>query len=237
MDKKPEVGSLERAEMAFRLYLDLMKETDRACALMAAEYCSAKLSDVLSAAFVDDKKVVKKILGDDPYAPLGTFSSRIDLAYLVGLVSKTAHRELHLIRKIRNRFAHEYAPLTFEDPRIANWCRELDGHNIFGRPKRSRANFLRNLMGLLAILSCAARDAQHVEPVEDVKIRELPTSEERRLVSEKIAELAKYLDELQASGVPEKAMDGHRLDASRQLRTFVGSLSKKPKRSSTTNDI
>jgi DNA-binding MltR family transcriptional regulator len=234
MDKKPEVGSLERAGMAFRLYQDLSKETDRACALMAAEYCSAKLSDVLSAVFVDDKKVVEKILGDDQYAPLGTFS---DLAYLMGLVSNTAHRELHLIRKIRNRFAHEYAPLTFEDPEIADWCRELYGHNTFERPKEPRANFLRNLMGVLAVLSCAVRDAQHLEPVADVKYRELLTPEEHGLVAEKVAELAKYLDEIQASGVPEEAMDEHRMDAGRQLRAFIGSLRKKPKLSSTSTEI
>ena len=184
MDKKPELASLQRAELALRLYQDLSKETDRACALMAAEYCSAKLGDVLSAAFIDDKKVVEKILGADPYAPLGTFSARIDLAYLMGLVSRSARRELHLIRKIRNRFAHEYTPLTLNDPEIANWCRELDAHNIFERPKDSRKIFLRNLMGLLAILSCAERDTEHPEPVEDVDSRELPTPEERRLVAE-----------------------------------------------------
>jgi hypothetical protein len=204
---------------------------------MAAEYCSAKLSDVLSAAFVDDKKEVGKILGDTPNAPLGAFSARIDLAYLMGLVSKRAHRELHLIRKIRNEFAHAYVRLTFEDPKIANWCRELDGHNVFERPKEPRKNFLRNLIGLLAILRCAERDTQHPESVDDVKYRELPTPEERRLVDEKVAELAKYLDELEANGVPEQAMDDHRLDAGRELRAFIGSLRRKPKPPSTSNEI
>jgi hypothetical protein len=93
------------------------------------------------------------------------------------------------------------------------------------------------LIGLLAILRCAERDTQHPESVDDVKYRELPTPEERRLVDEKVAELAKYLDVLEANGVPEQAMDDHRLDAGRELRAFIGSLRRKPKPPSTSNEI
>jgi hypothetical protein len=39
---------------------------------------------------------------------LGTFSNRIDLAYRLGLIPNRLSEVLHLLRKIRNDFAHTY---------------------------------------------------------------------------------------------------------------------------------
>lgn len=150
----------ERFEAVLQLELDLSKETDRGCALMAAEFCSLQLRDLLAAVFVDDKKAVSKAL-DDAYGSLNTFSSRIEFAYLMGLLSATARRELRLVKSIRNIFAHEHKLITFEDERIAGRCRELVGHNLW--PVASlRRNFVRNVMGLLAVLDVARIRAQHV---------------------------------------------------------------------------
>ena len=40
------------------------------------------------------------------YGPLASFSSKIDLAYSLGLITAYEHRSLHAIRVIRNAFAH-----------------------------------------------------------------------------------------------------------------------------------
>jgi hypothetical protein len=61
----------------------LTDETDRGCALMAAAYLDDRLAELLKAYFVDDLPVAKKVL--DLERPLGTFSARIDVAYLLGL--------------------------------------------------------------------------------------------------------------------------------------------------------
>ena len=44
--------------------------------------------------------------------PLGTFSSRISMAYLLGHIPPWMYRDLELIRGIRNKFAHGYAKAT-----------------------------------------------------------------------------------------------------------------------------
>ena len=41
-----------------------------------------------------------------PAGPLGDFGNKINLAYLMGFISKDAWKELDTIRYIRNRFAH-----------------------------------------------------------------------------------------------------------------------------------
>ena len=51
-----------------------------------------------------DKEINKRLFRG--YGPLSTFSSRIDIAYALGLISAEIHQELTKIRNIRNLFAH-----------------------------------------------------------------------------------------------------------------------------------
>jgi hypothetical protein len=78
------------AAIEFRATLN--SETDRGCALMAAAYLDDRLVDLLKSHFVDDDNRADELLGQSK--PLGTFFSRIDLAYLPGLVSPDEHRAL-----------------------------------------------------------------------------------------------------------------------------------------------
>lgn len=58
-------------------------------------------------------------------APLGTFSSRIRIAYAFGLIDRDVHKSLHHLREIRNAFAHTMAPISFETPEVAKACELL----------------------------------------------------------------------------------------------------------------
>ena len=101
----------------------LSAESDRACALMAAAYIDNQLGQLLCAYFIDAPTLVKPLLG--AMGPLSTLSSRISLAYLLGLIGPNARHDLDLIRKIRNDFAHKSKPMTFESPGVIDRCREL----------------------------------------------------------------------------------------------------------------
>jgi len=54
--------------------------------------------------------------------PLASFSAKIDLAYLMRIITADIREKLHTIRRIRNEFAHNLAPLTFESPKIRSMC-------------------------------------------------------------------------------------------------------------------
>src|SRR5438105_1519183 len=58
----------------------LNAETDRGCALMAAAYLDEELQKLFRATFLDDSGVADQLFS--PNGPLGTFSARIDLAYM-----------------------------------------------------------------------------------------------------------------------------------------------------------
>jgi DNA-binding MltR family transcriptional regulator len=147
----------------------LTQETDRGCALMAAEYLANELNEALRRLFVDDPGACESVL-EDPNGALGKLSSRIDCAYLLGLIGPIARREMHLVRKIRNEFAHSYKPLTFSDQNIANRCRELRAHVLI--PDDSpRANFTRSVMGLLAVVHARLLSIRHMQTVVESRTR------------------------------------------------------------------
>jgi DNA-binding MltR family transcriptional regulator len=57
--------------------------------------------------------------------PISPFSARIELIYRLGLIHPITHKELHLIRRIRNEFAHKKAGLNFQNLRISQLTSEL----------------------------------------------------------------------------------------------------------------
>lgn len=57
--------------------------------------------------------------------PLGDFSNKIDLAYLLGAISSEAAEELHNICRVRNAFAHQFGLVDFKDQKVAHLCANL----------------------------------------------------------------------------------------------------------------
>lgn len=110
----------------------LRNESDRGAALMTAAYIDDRLKGLIEARLVADKKVVRHVF--EFQGALGSFSARTDFAYLLGLIPKNVAQEVHRIRKIRNRFAHEAGLLTFESEAIKKDCDQLTFHGRAGKP-------------------------------------------------------------------------------------------------------
>ena len=86
----------------FRSSLD--RETDRGCALLAVSYLEEELKVLLKKCLVERPDVNKYIFSYN--GPLGTFSSKIEMAFFLGKISNEVKKELHLLRKIRNDYHH-----------------------------------------------------------------------------------------------------------------------------------
>jgi DNA-binding MltR family transcriptional regulator len=121
MAKKPETpldsSELQRAVAAFT------KQTDRGSALIATAWLEDALSLYIRAKLRPDKKTIDDVIR--PEGPLGTFSSKIKLAYLFGFIDTTAHDDLETIRKIRNEFAHVRDQIRFSDKNVKDKCKQL----------------------------------------------------------------------------------------------------------------
>lgn len=114
---------LSTAEDLAAFVSELQRESDRGLALVAAALIDEKLSDTLSSFFCESYK--SKRLLSEGNSPLGTFSSRIELSFALGLIDKNEYEEISIIRKVRNKFAHSKHGMKFENASIVGLCNNL----------------------------------------------------------------------------------------------------------------
>jgi len=104
-------------------FLDVLNgESPRGGVLVAASFIEGLLYRILDSFMLDGKAKLQVLDGFN--APAGTFSAKIALAVALGLISERERRECELVRKIRNKFAHNVHP-TFDDEVIKALCNEL----------------------------------------------------------------------------------------------------------------
>jgi hypothetical protein len=100
----------------------LKEESDRACAVLGAAFLDLHLRDLIQLALTTDTPSA----WFEGREALSAFSAKIDMSYYLGLISGEDRRDLHLIRKIRNDFAHDVDhTLSFTTPRVSNRVREM----------------------------------------------------------------------------------------------------------------
>ena len=113
----------EEVRRHFSVIKEIEEQTDRGAAIIGVAYLEQRLEEGIKTCFLSGLEV-----GDlfrPSQGPLGTFGGKIDIAHALGLLGPRTRRDLHLIRRIRNDFAHVFDPLTFESEHIKNRCDEL----------------------------------------------------------------------------------------------------------------
>lgn len=110
-------SNIRRTDSLKQFHEMLSSESDRGCVIVSAAIFDDILSGLLKQKLVPsiDKK---DELFDNGSAALSSFSARIDLAYRLGLLKRNFRSTLHLVRKIRNDFAHVSEPNTFESSKV-----------------------------------------------------------------------------------------------------------------------
>lgn len=119
--KKVTVGP----ELMGQLTKEFSSESDRAVGVLCAAYLDHLLGELIVINMDVERTVAEKLLFKDVYAPLQSFSARMHVTYCLGLIDETQHKNLNLIRKVRNAFAHQLVDLSFEDENISKLCRKL----------------------------------------------------------------------------------------------------------------
>jgi mannitol operon repressor len=114
---------------------------DRVAAIMGAAMVEANLVSAIQICLDDSSD--KAALFYDDKAPFATFYSRIVAAKAFGLISKKQADQLHIIRDIRNQFAHALICLDFDNELIARRCDQLPRFPEWdeGRPVTPRLRY------------------------------------------------------------------------------------------------
>lgn len=101
------------------------RQGDRGTALIAAAWLDDALAALIRAQFRPDKSVTDDFMRSD--GPLGSFSARIKVAYLLDLIGPSMRFDLDLIRAIRNQFAHSRSEIRFSTASVRDRCNVLRG--------------------------------------------------------------------------------------------------------------
>lgn len=168
------MSSAESSDWNSFLLNEFDKESDRASALLVGAVLDEILKSFLKTALVPLPNSADDFL-DGPSAVINTLGSRIDLVYRMGFISDRLCRDLHLIRKIRDDFAHNIDSTTYETPSIKDridllhtFCSEGVTKNLGSKlfPDSTRGKFLLSASWRLWHLNSLSDDQKMQDAVE-----------------------------------------------------------------------
>lgn len=90
----------------------LINESDRATVILVVAKLESLLYQILQKHLISTPVSKDELLENE--RPLGSFSAKICMAYRLGLIDNLFSSSLHLIRRIRNDFAHEVEGCTLD---------------------------------------------------------------------------------------------------------------------------
>jgi DNA-binding MltR family transcriptional regulator len=138
------------------LYAELTEESDRGCVAVAAACIDEFLEKAIRAKFSLLSEITKKeadsLLSSKAMAPLGSFGTRIRVAYAIGIIDKETRDAIDNIRAMRNDAGHVVNAITFTDykwdaflkaahPKMIKYLRDNFGAKIKAMPQE-RGNFI-----------------------------------------------------------------------------------------------
>lgn len=101
-----------------------LKESDRAAVILSASLLDEALTTLIRT-FLVPCSSAKDILFEDATSALANFSSKIDMSHRLGLISSKLTRDIHLVRRIRNSFAHDVFGCDFDNGSVKGRVMEL----------------------------------------------------------------------------------------------------------------
>lgn len=123
MTKRPALPVENLSGDTQKLFDVLNEGSDLACVLVAASFLDECLRSLLRRHFVDSD--IAEDLLNPTNGALGTFASRSDTAYCLGLINLRQRDDLRIIARIRNLFAHSHLEITFGSQAAIDFANNL----------------------------------------------------------------------------------------------------------------
>lgn len=102
---------------------EFFEGSDRVVAIVVGTLVEARLTTAIKARVKLTERIGENMFRTS--GPLGSFSAKIDLGYMIGLYGEPAWRELVTLKDVRNWFAHHLESASFKSQKINAWCRNL----------------------------------------------------------------------------------------------------------------
>lgn len=144
----------------------LAGESDRGIVLVAAEFISDALEELLRSQFSKNgvsKKLQDKLLTSGPTAPAYSFAMRTNFCWAFGLIGRKTFNALNSLREIRNKCAH-MTRFSLQDTQITDHVRVLDNYFVDRMGDKSSTSIPKNRHGLSQVWSEAGEDVSKCSP-------------------------------------------------------------------------
>ncbi|MED0939592.1 MltR family transcriptional regulator [Bacillus mobilis] len=99
---------------------ELENSSDRGIALICGSIIDQLLNELLKSFLIKSDTVEKDLFKGN--GVLATFDSKIKMSYYLGLISKKEKTNITYLQRIRNKFAHQFVGVSFENNDIINIC-------------------------------------------------------------------------------------------------------------------
>lgn len=143
-------------------------QDDRAAVLSLATFIEDTLGRLLIAYFRNCKETQDLVEGFS--APLGTLGARVKAGYSFGLLTRDQYKDIEILRKIRNEFAHNWEGVSFERQDIRARLKELSCYTLDGKPIEGGSR--EKLVGTLAV--CCIELQVFLGRLESLKVDKAP---------------------------------------------------------------
>jgi DNA-binding MltR family transcriptional regulator len=191
LEKRLTKEYLETLKKIFRLRSELNKESDRGCILMATSFLEYELKRLFEYYLIGNKKNHEEMLTGQ--GGLATFSSRIKLAYSLGLISRITMDDLNIIKKVRNDCGHNYEPISFEDQSIKQRIYSLKSSPYAGDNKiNPRKLFINNVFIILSEIQGHKSDLNKAAELTKKYSTNVPFEEIEKIANENLNMAKEY---------------------------------------------
>jgi hypothetical protein len=130
---------------------ELAAQTDRGAAIIGCAILDDFLAEAIEARLILTTSTKERLFNHEKNGPLADFSSKINLANALGILTAKMRDDMHQIRRIRNRFAHRAEPLKFSDPKIKSWCDNLTTPLFESDPRKRYTTLCAAMSAAMAI--------------------------------------------------------------------------------------
>lgn len=120
----------QEVEALNRFMTIIKRQDERALVLSFATFVEDTLGRLLVAYFRNCKATKELVVGSS--APLGTLGTRIKAVFAFGLVTEQQYKDMEILRKVRNQFAHNWEGVSLERNDIAAMVGQLSGYTFTG---------------------------------------------------------------------------------------------------------
>jgi DNA-binding MltR family transcriptional regulator len=114
----------EAAELFSKYHAIISSESDRGAVILAGSILDVALEKLIVSFLLPPVKKEDKLV-TGAYAPLGSFSAKIEMCYRLGLIKPQVLKQLQLFKNIRNDFAHRITDAELDSQENKNRMQEI----------------------------------------------------------------------------------------------------------------